>query len=129
MELEGVTLMPGLSSVPSVSSGELRHRVLFQAPVSVQDAAGGDTVAWGEVVTAWARIEPLTGRELFTAQQVYPEANTRITVRGPIGALLDVTMRAYFHNRQFDILDIGDTEERRIEAIITAIERPPGRNV
>lgn len=124
MESEGVPLMD-----PVITAGELKHRVDFQMKVVTRDATGGEVVNWVSRVTAWARVEPLTGRELFTSQQAYPESDTRITVRGPVGAMLNVTDRAFFRNRQFDIVDIGDTDERRIEAIITAIERPAGRNI
>ena len=115
----------------SIASGELRHRIAIQRKVVTRDQFGSELTNWVDVFPqmVWARVQPLQGRELFAAQQVFPEANTQITVRGMVGKDVDVTMRVFFRNRQFDIVDVSDIDERRREAVITAVERPAGRNI
>jgi len=120
----------------SVVAGELRHRVTFQRNLPSRDAYGASNPNWVDFMTVWARLEPLAGQELYASQQIYPESNTRITVRGAVGKLLvdaqaqqpDLTMRALFRGRQFDLVNFSDIDERRIETVITAVERPAGRN-
>ena len=119
--------MPSKDPFGSISPGELRHRVTFQRNIPRRDEYGAENPSWADFITAWARLEPLAGQELFASQQLYPESNTRITVRGAVGAQLGVTMRAIYRGRQFDLVNFSDVDERRIETIITAIERPPGR--
>jgi SPP1 family predicted phage head-tail adaptor len=119
---------------PSVDPGELRHRVTFQRNIPSRDQFGASNPNWEDFVTVWGRIEPLSGQERFVSQQLYPESNTRITVRGQVGAMLvnaqspDVTMRAVYRGRNFDLVNFSDVDERRIETSITAIERPSNRN-
>ncbi len=113
----------------SITPGELRHRVTFQRNVPDRDQFGAENPHWFDVITAWARLESLGGAELANSQQVYPESNTKITVRGVVAAKLDVTMRAIFRERQFDLVNFSDVDERLIVTHITAIERPPGRNI
>src|SRR5229473_523120 len=107
----------------NITAGELIHRVVFQKPIDRQSNTGAPIVTWQNVITAWARVEPLTGRELFAAQQLYPETDTRITIRGNVGKLLDQKMRMMFRGNQYDIQDITDLDEMRIETSIMAIQR------
>src|ERR1700730_18370087 len=90
----------------SVVAGELIHRVIFQKPVDAQSPTGAPIRTWVNVVTAWARVEPLSGHELFAAQQLYPDTDTQITIRGNVGKLLDQKMRMMFRGNQYDIQDI-----------------------
>lgn len=69
-------------------AGDLRHRVEIQEPSDSRDAHGGITRTWNTVATRWARIEPLSGRELFQAQQVEARTRVRITMR-PYAALTE----------------------------------------
>jgi len=62
-------------------AGKLRHRVQIQERVETKDAHGGITESWSTVVTRYASIEPLSGRELFEAQKASSEATVRIKMR------------------------------------------------
>ena len=119
--------MPSKDPFGAVAAGELRKRVVFQDYVEVQSVTGAVSPSWVNIITAWARIEPLSGRELYQAQQIYPETTTQITVRGVVGKMLDPRMRMLFEGRQFDIIDITDIDERRVETLIMAKERPVSR--
>lgn len=62
-------------------SSEFDKLVTLQSKSVARDAMGGETITWTTQATVWAAIEPLSGRELFTAQQVRPELTTRIRMR------------------------------------------------
>jgi SPP1 family predicted phage head-tail adaptor len=68
-----------MSKYPTI--GELRHRIFFQQPVTGDDGYGGKPVTWVNCGEAWARIEPLTGREFFYAHQIQAEVTHRVTIR------------------------------------------------
>jgi len=70
-------------------AGTLRHRLTFQRRVVLPDEVGGEVESWGNIATVWARIEQLTGREFFAAQQINSEINTKITIR-PMAVTADM---------------------------------------
>lgn len=73
-----------------VQSGKLRHLVTFQVPLIEVDSNGESTESWEDAFSGQqisAQIEPLSGRELFAAQQVHSRVTTRITVRYRPGLL------------------------------------------
>jgi SPP1 family predicted phage head-tail adaptor len=50
-----------------LSIGPLRSRISLEAPVTMSDGAGGETVTWQTLATLWARITARTGQERFEA--------------------------------------------------------------
>lgn len=65
----------------NVAAGRLRHRVRFEAQVVHVNSYGEQDVAWEEVATVWAAIEPLSARESMLAEQVQSKVNARIIIR------------------------------------------------
>lgn len=61
--------------------GQLRHRVVIQQQTKAQDSTGSIVPTWTEYKTVWASVEPLSGREFFSAAQVQSSVNTRIRIR------------------------------------------------
>ncbi len=81
-------------------SGKLRHRVLIEEYDYLRDSSGeviqdpetGETSrAWTQVAMVWAAIEPLSVKELISAQAVQSQITARITIRYRAG--LDAAMR------------------------------------
>jgi SPP1 family predicted phage head-tail adaptor len=109
---------------PTVYIGDLRHRVWLQTPVT---NGAGEITSWSNAGPnqIWARIEPLGGNELFAAQQIYPEANTSITIRYRPG--VTSAMRILYGTRTFDIKDASDVEERHRRIDMICVERPADR--
>lgn len=65
-----------------LNSGKLRHRVILQKPVSVQDQQTGEQVqTWEDVSSLWSSIEPLSAREFVVSQAEDSKVTTRITIR------------------------------------------------
>ena len=53
---------------PSLNPGELRHRVTVLAETVTANAAGSDTTL-SPVISAWAKIEPMTGTDVIRSGQ------------------------------------------------------------
>lgn len=64
-----------------MQSGRLRHRVKIQKRLTPQNEVGEAEIRFVDWENAWASVEPLTGRELFAAQQIQSQVNTRIRIR------------------------------------------------
>jgi SPP1 family predicted phage head-tail adaptor len=94
-----------------VRAGQLRQRIDIQTVALTADGAGGATEAWSNFVTGiYAHVEPLSGRELFQAQQVNDELTHKITARYYPG--ITSKMRVKYGARTFLIESIVDAEER-----------------
>jgi SPP1 family predicted phage head-tail adaptor len=61
--------------------GDLRHLLVHEIPVESRDLDGGVTLEWRPAGTAWAHVEPLSGRKLELAQRQEPRATHRVTLR------------------------------------------------
>lgn len=65
-----------------MKAGKLRHRVVLERPIQVQDpVTGAVTIQWEFFRTVWAAVEPLSVREFLAAQQTHSEVTARITLR------------------------------------------------
>ena len=101
----------------------LDQRVTIERPVGAPDGGGGETIAWEEVATVWARVEPLKAEERAVAGHVATIATHRVTLRWRA----DVTggMRILFRGRALRVLATHDPDERRRLLIVTAREERP----
>jgi len=90
--------------------GDMRHRITFQKSVKTPDGHKGHTVSWQDLITVWASVEPLTGREYFYSHQIKAEVTHRVKIR----YREDITteMRAKFGERVLEIESIIDLKER-----------------
>jgi SPP1 family predicted phage head-tail adaptor len=93
-------------------AGTLRRQITIQSRSSTPDTFGQSVRTWSNLVTTWADIEPLSGRELEVARAVQPEVTHQVTIRYRTG-LTDV-MRIVYQGRYFNInsiLDVGMRHE------------------
>jgi len=63
-----------------IRAGDLRTPIKLGNPVIVRDAGGGEIITWNET-DAWAKIEPLTGREWLGGMFIKESVDVRITLR------------------------------------------------
>jgi SPP1 family predicted phage head-tail adaptor len=105
-----------------VRAGRLRHRVAVQRATDGTDAYGDATPTWTTLATVWASVEPLTGREYFSAAHLQAEVTTRIVLRPIDGVTLTPKDRVLYGARSFDILQVSDVGERGRELQIMARE-------
>ena len=109
----------------ALRAGQLTRRLKIQSRSTTQDTFGGPSLVWTDVATVWAEIQPLTGRELESAQRMASEVSHQITVR--YQSLFDnpqqvTQMRALYKARVFNIHSALHEDERRVKLILLACE-------
>lgn len=74
----------------ALESGKLRHRVRIEAYAEQRDSSGeviqdqetGEVLmAWQELATVWAAVEPLSAREFIQSAATQSKVTARITMR------------------------------------------------
>lgn len=71
-----------------IGAGALDKRITIQQrnlASPQKTASGAPSESWGDVVSVWARIEPLTGREFLEAQSMQSVISVRIKIRNRSG--------------------------------------------
>lgn len=97
----------------AVNAGELRHRVIIQEHIKGgRDDDGYELPSqWAQHTTLWAKITPLSTKDLLSAQAVDSEVTARMKVRYRTD--IDTEMRVIWKGRVFAIdsqgLDDNDT--------------------
>ena len=102
-------------------AGRLRHSVVIQQNTPTRNGKGEEIENWSTFATRSAAVVPLTGREMFNAQQRHAEAELRIELR--YLAAITTKMRVSYDSRLFDILHVADIEERRRETHLLVKQR------
>ncbi len=90
--------------------GKLRHQISLLKPIIIKDELGQEVEKLEVQKTIWVSIEPLSGKEYFSAKQVNSEATVKITIRY-IESLLPHWV-VQFGQRIFNIEAIINLEER-----------------
>jgi len=101
--------------------GKLRHRVTIQKVTVTQDADTGEvSETWSTLGQVWAEVAPLSGRELFAAQQVEAQVSHQVTTR----YRGDVTpnMRISHNSRTLNIESVINPGERNRELQLLCTE-------
>lgn len=96
-----------------MSISKLRHVITIQAPVRTRDPLGGTTDEWSSpsVVAANlpARIESVSGREVFRGMQIESPVTHKITIRARTDVL--ASHRVLFGSRIFNIRAVRNISE------------------
>lgn len=91
-----------------------RHKIIIQQLVTGYDEYNQPIDEWQDVSTFWAKIEDLTGREYFAAQQVpTSQVSTRVRIRWRPD--IKPEMRVVHGDRVLDIKAVLDRDGRRRE--------------
>lgn len=103
-----------------IPAGQLDKRVRLQQPGTAVDAANGPLNQWTDVVTRWAKVEPISGREYYLAQERHAEVSTRITLRYCPQAR--ERMRVLYAGRWYDIVSVIHPLERHDDTLLMCNE-------
>lgn len=90
--------------------GRLRHRIIIQQPHHRPNGYGATVAEWQDLHHVWAEVRPISGRELFSANQIHTEATMQIWLRYLPN--VDHTMRVKFGERTFEIVAIQNWREQ-----------------
>ncbi|MCX7749166.1 MAG: phage head closure protein [Clostridia bacterium] len=102
----------GSMAKPLLSIGKLRHRIKLQTYISSKNSFGEERKVWSEFAEVSASVAPLSGKELFAAQQLHAESTVQINIRYIDG--VNTQMRVLFKERNLDILHVSNKDERNI---------------
>ena len=109
-----------------MQAARLRHRVSLESQSTSKDTFGQPLQSWATVLTCWAAVEPLSGRELLAARQMASEVTHRVIVRYQAALAAPRTVMTYrvnFGERYFDIREVLNTDERDREVHMLCVER------
>jgi len=94
-----------------IAPGDLNRRLTLEAPVEVDDGAGGVTRTYSAVTTLWAQVTPRRGGLDVAADNLGSTLRYRITIRMRSG----ITARHQFRDggRLYRILTSRQSADRR----------------
>lgn len=85
-------------------SARLNRKITIQALTETRDTYGGITKTWTTHLIEYASVEPLMGRELFTAQQLDADVSYRFRIRySKKAASITPKMRVSWDSNVYDI--------------------------
>lgn len=99
-----------------IVSGQMRERVLIQAPVTEQSPFGEATTTWADSGEVWASVRGLSSREVLQAQQANAIVTHMIRVRFFPG--LTHQHRLIWRGRTMEIASLMEREARTAHEIM-----------
>lgn len=102
------------------SPGNLRHLVSIKTATNASDGRGGSTQTPSTQTTAWARIEPLSGRELMQLGALSSTVTHRVTIRYQSGILPKMTIT--WGSRTFQISSVRTVDEELRWTVLDCFE-------
>ena len=88
-----------------INPGELRHRITFQ----LQDLDSEDE-DWKDIATTWANINPISGKDYYSAETINSDLTHKIRLRYRKGITPD--MRIIYNDRIFYIISVINEYEK-----------------
>jgi SPP1 family predicted phage head-tail adaptor len=106
-----------------VRAGGLTEEVtLLRRDTATSSTGSGAAIdQYVDVVTVWARVQPLRGGESWTAAQRFAEASTRFQIRYYSDAL-DATWRLLWRDVEYDVIEVlaGGRQLREYQDILAS---------
>ena len=97
----------------AIAAGSLNKRVTLVKPSNEQNPLTGAAGADQPVGDVWAAIKPMSGSELYRAQQYNSEATIMVTIRFRKNVTADMTIN--YGQRKFYILVVLDELEQHVQ--------------
>jgi SPP1 family predicted phage head-tail adaptor len=102
--------------------GDYRHRVIIQKKniISDEKTEGVPVESWDYLMTTWAAVMPLGGKETFVNQALQGENPYMFRMRYKKN--IDNTMRLVYLGKNFRITNINDVNSMHREMQITCMQ-------
>lgn len=102
----------------------LDKRVILRSPVTTADANGWvDPVARTNVATVYAKVRPLTGREMQRSGERQSEQTHEITIRYSDQIAIDTTWDVLYGARVFKIESAQNVNESNEWFVLACVEQ------
>ena len=96
-------------------AGRANKRITIQPRTETPDTRGGQTIVWTTGnISAWAIIEPQSGREIFLQGQEQSRVDSKMTIRYQPGikdTAIGAKYRVSFDSRLFTVLAVKNLDE------------------
>lgn len=102
-------------------AGTLNRQVTIRKSTATQNTYGEQERGWTDLMTIWARVNPLSGSERFAAQQIRADLDTEFTVRYTTAIRPDMLIA--YGGLEYDIHALIDVGDRHRELRILAAAR------
>jgi SPP1 family predicted phage head-tail adaptor len=101
-----------------MEAGKLRHRITIEESTTVANNYGEPVETWATFAEVNASREDLSGRELYSAQQVHADVTTSFGLRYLTG--VTASMRIVSDGLTYNIRSVSDPDGRKRELAIIA---------
>ena len=102
---------------------ELNTKItLSRVQQTIDPATGYQTEAWVPYAVAFAKFEPLLGREYFAAATITSDAQAKVTMRHMDG--IDVADRITARGKNWNIQSVQNIQNRNRELLIYVKHNP-----
>lgn len=92
--------------------GAMRERVTLQAGAQIADAGGGYVLSWVTKATVWARVKPLSGREVAARGGLEASQMYEVTIRARQDVEIIAGDRLVWRSRFHNVRTIKNFDER-----------------
>jgi SPP1 family predicted phage head-tail adaptor len=107
----GLTLAVGGQQRRKLTAGDMRERVVVQSMTTVADGGGGLTETWATFQTLWARVAPVSGREVEASGRLTSVETYLIYIRYRTDILTG--MRIIWNGKTLNIRSVDNRDEHR----------------
>jgi SPP1 family predicted phage head-tail adaptor len=105
-----------------MDAGEFDRRILLQRKVEFDDGMATVPDDWSDIATVWAKLVPMSGKEILAAAENAAFANARFKIRrDTLWSDLNATDRLIFEDKAHDIVSVRS--EGRGFFLIDAVAR------
>lgn len=107
-----------------MEAGELRHRLVIEAPEYTRNNDGEAVITWTPINTVWGKITPIGGQEKLLAESLKSALTHNVLLRR--AGCLASNMRLRFGSRIFEIIEIKDDPTFAVSQLLKVSEILPG---
>ena len=100
--------------------GSLKNKIIFQEQTQTKSSVGQTINTWNDILTTWASIQTISGKEQFLSNQNFQTLSHKLRVR--YSSLINSKQRILFGTRVFKILAVLNIYEKDKELEILAEE-------
>jgi SPP1 family predicted phage head-tail adaptor len=105
-----------------MDAGEFDRRITLQRKVETDDGFATVYDGWSDIATVWAKLIPMSGKEILAAAENAAFANARFKIRrDSIWSDLNATDRLMFEEKAHDLISVRS--EGRGFYLIDAVAR------
>ena len=99
-----------------MKAGALDQRIVIERLVEGYDELGQPINDWLPIITTWAAVEPLVGREFIAAQAAVSEITARVRLRYRPG--ITAADRIVHDGTTYGITSVADVHSSRRELVL-----------